>query len=367
MKNKSIEELEVLVEQKNTEAMNELAHRYAIGNGVQKNDEKTAELLKDAVKLGSEKAKYSLAVSYYYGLGVNKDKKIAFDMFKELAEKNENMKVNYYLGEIYYLGNIVETDYTKAFKYITKALEYNRNDKDAKYYFAMMLYYGDGTEKNTGRAIEIFEELYDKFADRLSLLMLVEAYYNIIKNYKKTYEYCNKILENSEKYIKTQNEEERIKLILGNLYYFGQYVEQDYKKALSFYQDISDNKGVISYRIGWINYAGQIGKKNVEESFKYFKKSAEKGYAVGQLMLGQAYLCGEGTEIDEEKAIYWYEKASENGFSLAQYKLGLIYYYGEENGINIKKNSEYAIRLLKKAADSGVEDAKKELQKLQIK
>ena len=28
MKNKSIEELEVLVEQKNTEAMNELAHRY---------------------------------------------------------------------------------------------------------------------------------------------------------------------------------------------------------------------------------------------------------------------------------------------------------------------------------------------------
>ena len=71
--------------------------------------------------------------------------------------------------------------------------------------------------------------------------------------------------------------------------------------------------------------------------------------------------------IDEEKAIYWYEKASENGFSLAQYKLGLIYYYGEENGINIKKNSEYAIRLLKKAADSGVEDAKKELQKLQIK
>lgn len=84
-------------------------------------------------------------------------------------------------------------------------------------------------------------------------------------------------------------------------------------------------------------------------------------------MLGQAYLCGEGTEIDEEKAIYWYEKASENGFSLAQYKLGLIYYYGEENGINIKKNSEYAIRLLKKAADSGVEDAKKELQKLQIK
>lgn len=276
--------------------------------------------------------------------------------------------MNYYLGEIYYLGNIVERDYKKAFKYITKALEYNSNDKDAKYYLAMMLYDGDGTEKNIKRAIGIFEELYNKYDDRNSLLMLAEGYYySIEKDYKKAHECCSKILEDSDKYIKTKDEEERIKLILENLYYFGQYVEQDYKEALKYYKDISDAKGIISYRIGWINYNGLGVQKNIDEAFNYFKQSAEKGDNAGQLMLGQAYLCGEGTNIDDNKAIYWYEKASLSGNALAQYKLGIIYCYGEENGIKIKKDVKYAMQLLKKAADAGIEEAKKELEEIQKK
>lgn len=92
MNSKSIEELEKLVKQRNTAAMNELAYRYRTGKGCEKDDKKSAEILKQAVQLGSKKAKYSLAVSYYFGLGITKETKIAFDMFNELADKYEEKK-----------------------------------------------------------------------------------------------------------------------------------------------------------------------------------------------------------------------------------------------------------------------------------
>ena len=63
---------------------------------------KSIEELKDLVKQGNTKAMYVLAYKYYYGWGVTKDTKIAFNMFKELAEKYEDKSVSYYLGEIYY-------------------------------------------------------------------------------------------------------------------------------------------------------------------------------------------------------------------------------------------------------------------------
>lgn len=367
MKNKNIEELKELVEHGNTDAMNELAYRYGTGNGCERNDEKSIELLKRAVQLGSKKAQYNLAVSYYYGRGITKDVKTAFEMFKELSEKYEHKKSNYFLGEIYYLGKAIEKDYEKAFKYITNALEYDSDDKDAKYYLAKMLYSGQGTEKNIKKAIELFEELYQKFEDRDALMMLADAYYySPEQNYEKAYKYCSKILEEADKYIKSKDDEYWTKRTLGQLYYFGQYVEQDFKKALDYYMDIveMDNSGMISYHIGWMNYEGQGTPKNLENSFVYFKQSAENGFSFGQFMLAQAYLCGEGTACDDNKAVYWFEQASLNGYSKAQYKLGMIYYYGEDNGLSIKKDTKYAIQLFKKAAEGGSKEAVAELDKL---
>lgn len=367
MKNKNIEELKLLVEQGNTDAINELAYRYSTGKDCERDDEKSIELLKRAVQLGSKNAQYNLAVSYYYGREITKDKKMAFEMFKELSEKYEHKKSSYFLGEIYYLGNVVERDYEKALKYITKALEYDSEDRDAKYYLAKMLYKGQGIEKNIKKAIELFEELYQKFEDRDALMMLVEAYYySPEQNYEKAYEYCNKILEKSDKYIKSKDDEYWTKRTLGQLYYFGQHVEQDFRKALDYYKDIveMDKSGIVSFHIGTMNYEGLGISKNIENSFKYFKLSAENGYSLGQVMLAQAYLCGEGTEQDDNKAVYWYEQASLKGNSLAQYKLGMIYYYGEDNGLNIKKDTKYAIQLFKKAAEGGNKDAVAELDKL---
>mgnify|MGYP004481001777 FL=1 len=329
---------------------------------------KSIEELKDLVKQGNTKAMYVLAYKYYYGWGVTKDTKIAFNMFKELAEKYEDKSVSYYLGEIYYFGNIVERDYEKAFEYITKALEYNSKDNDAKYYLGLMLYDGNGTEKDEEKAVKIFEELYNKFEYDPALLMLAEAYYySSEKDFAKAYEYCNIILDNSDRYIKSSEEEDRIKEILGNLYYYGQYVEKDYEKALKYYKGIvNDKKGIIAFNIGLRYYYKKTGEaENQQNAFEYFKKSAEKGHPMGQFFVGQAYLCGEGTEIDDKKAVYWYEKASVNGNSLAKHRLAMLYYYGEENGIDIKKDAEYAIQLLEEAADDGNEEAKKDLEKIQ--
>ena len=67
-------------------------------------------------------------------------------------------------------------------------------------------------------------------------------------------------------------------LILGECYYFGWGVEQDYKKAVEWY-----------------------------------KKSAEQGNAVAQCNLGVGYVIGQGVEQDYKKAVEWYEKAAMQG------------------------------------------------------
>jgi TPR repeat protein len=45
---------------------------------------------------------------------------------------------------------------------------------------------------------------------------------------------------------------------------------------------------------------------------KWFRKSAEQGFARAQYRLGSCYHNGEGVEADKNTALYWYKKAMEH-------------------------------------------------------
>ena len=80
---------------------------------------------------------------------------------------------------------------------------------------------------------------------------------------------------------------------LGDAYYYGTGVEQDYAEAI-----------------------------------RLWRLAAEQGNAFAQYNLGDAYHYGEGVEQDYAEAVKWYRLAAEQGDEDAQLFLGDAYYYG---------------------------------------
>lgn len=82
---------------------------------------------------------------------------------------------------------------------------------------------------------------------------------------------------------------------LGNCFYYGAGVEQDYQKAV-----------------------------------KWYRKAAEQGNAEAQNNLGECYYAGEGVEKDYLKAIAWFQNGAEQENTEAQDNLRKFYYRGEQ-------------------------------------
>ena len=63
---------------------------------------------------------------------------------------------------------------------------------------------------------------------------------------------------------------------------------------------------------------GRGVKQNYAEAVKWYRKAAEKGYAIAQNNLGEMYAQGKGVKQDIDEAIKWFKLASDQGFSQAQ-------------------------------------------------
>jgi len=73
--------------------------------------------------------------------------------------------------------------------------------------------------------------------------------------------------------------------------------------------------------------------------------------------LGIEYREGEGISKDEEEAVRWFRKSAQQGYANAQYKLGESY----ANGTGVKQNLIYSFQWLTLSASQGDSDAYKGL------
>ena len=95
-------------------------------------------------------------------------------------------------------------------------------------------------------------------------------------------------------------------------------------------------------------YAKGLGvEANEIESAKYYRLSAESGYAKAQYRLGRLYDKGTGVKQDYDKGAEWYKKSARQGNTRAQYVLGVHYAKGK----GVKKNYMKAYTWLLLACD----------------
>ena len=103
------------------------------------------------------------------------------------------------------------------------------------------------------------------------------------------------------------------------------------------------------------NWSWYDADTDVEQTMRWYRRAAEQGLAVAQVMLGWVYAQGFSEEAsiviepDAVEAARWYRRAAEQGLAEAQYVLGVMYTGGE----GVPQDIAEAARWTRLAAEQG--------------
>jgi len=119
----------------------------------QKEYQKAIKAFEFAAKAGNLDALTALGVMYIGGIGVEQNNTKGYQYIREAADMSDP-KAQYTLGALYYLGAGVKKDYKKAFNWLNLASE--QNYIDAKYNLAVMYEFGQGVDQSYEKAYEYY-------------------------------------------------------------------------------------------------------------------------------------------------------------------------------------------------------------------
>jgi TPR repeat protein len=163
-----------------------------------------------------------------------------------------------------------------------------------------------------------------------------------IQNYKKAAEQGDATAQNN----------------LGDCYYKGEGIEQDYEQAVYWYKKAAEQGHLYAQNhLGYCYDSGQGVEQDYEQAVYWCTKAAEQGFADAQNNLGCYYLAGQGVGQNYQQAVYWFEKVAKQGHATAQNNLAKCYYFGE----GVERDYKQAVYWYKKAAEQGLANAQNNL------
>ena len=141
---------------------------------------------------------------------------------------------------------------------------------------------------------------------------------------------------------------------LGDMYYWGDGVEQSYEKAAGYYMLAADQGSAAAMgNLGFMYENGLGVPLSYDKAREYYEKAADLGDALSLYNLGYMYLYGLGVPLSYDKALQYYEKAADMGDAAALNNLGYMYQTGQGVPVSYDKAREY----YEKAADLGLSTA----------
>ena len=171
---------------------------------------------------------------------------------------------------------------------------------------------------------------------------------------------------------------------LGYAYEFGVGTSLNIKEAMKYYEMAAKQNNVI----GMTNLADlYIQENKLKKAKPLLVKAAEKEYGYAQYLLAMNFFYYK--HENNEEALHWLERAASNDEPYALYQLGLYYseandlakalkyyqraaelnnadallelYYIYGEGVGVEQDDDKALFFLKKAAESGAQEAIEEL------
>ena len=124
--------------------------------------------------------------------------------------------------------------------------------------------------------------------------------------------------------------------------------KEDYAQAKEYFEKAVEDGFAEAYSdLGNLYFEGNGVEKDEKKAFEMYLKGAKAGDPIGMYNLGICYFWGDGTDIDLQKAAFYHEKAAKAGLVEAMFDTGLNYVRGYGVSQNIKK----ALFWLEKAAE----------------
>jgi len=106
-------------------------------------------------------------------------------------------------------------------------------------------------------------------------------------------------------------------VVLGNMYFDGNGVNQDNAEAISWYRLAAEQGDTLTQeRLGSYYLFEHHGVRDFKEAVKWLKLAAEKGNANAQFNLGIAHAKGKGVPQHNVIAHMWWNISASNGHNL---------------------------------------------------
>ena len=298
-------------------AQNNLANMYYHGYGVRQSYSEAFKWYNKAAFNGDlPEAQYRLAHMYFVGQGIAKDINTALKLYESASHKNYHM-ADKKLGDIYFQGLGVKKNYKKAISWYIKAAE--GKDPEIMYFLGNVYFEGKVTKRNYFTARKWYEKAAnEKYTP--ALFSLASIYYHGYgiskKDYKLALFYYTEVAKSGN-----HNFREKAMIIVGDMYYEGLGVKQNYQEALKWYKraTISTHQDVKT--------EARLKVSKLEERLKpgSIRKKAEENYKLGLELIKKGR---------ENMAINLLEIAAMQGHIEAQKKLAHLY----ANNQNIIRN-----------------------------
>ena len=271
------------------------------------------------------------------------DFKKAFDICSLLVN-NDNGRAMYFMGLFYQFGceNFIKIDEEQANIWFKKGMELG----DSLCIWAVANEMPSNSEERKKLFSDISEDITRLAEDKDSFAQcnLGDMYYygdGVVQDYKEAVKWYRKAAEQGNSMAEYS---------LGEMYEYGNGVVQDYKKAIKWYRKAAEQgDSDAQYSLGEMYYYGNGVVQDYKKAIKWYRKAAEEGDSDAQCNLGYMYKYGKGVVQDYEEAVKWYREAAEQGDSNAQCSLGSMYYYGK----GIVQDYEEAVKWYRKAAEQG--------------
>ena len=144
--------------------------------------------------------------------------------------------------------------------------------------------------------------------------------------------------------------------VLGNRYFKGDGVDQDYGQAVLWYTQ-SANQGYAAAlnQLGYMHQNKAGLPLDDRLALKYYRAAAKKGYAQAEYNMGVMYQHGVGVmaKVDDKQAFQWYLKAANQNFAEAETDVGYFY----QRGWGVKLDYAQALTWYQRAASQGSSNA----------
>lgn len=179
--------------------------------------------------------------------------------------------------------------------------------------YASCLTNGFGVERNEATAIATYEKCLAINPSHSRSHANLAAIYNnklllALKNDISfgTVEWKAKMLEHYEAAVNAEGSFGAVGL--GDLYYFGQLVPQDFGKAYAYFEKAAespDQKAAAHYRLGYMHEFGQGVPVTYTEAAYHYRLAALEGDVPSLRRLINFYITGTGVSLDFDRAAYW--------------------------------------------------------------